>query len=81
VLHDHGLETGDLFALFALFAAVASRGWVWRLASGPAYPRSWAGVVVPAFGAEPWAEAWGTDPIEALTVALAETLTDPPPAR
>jgi len=37
--------------------------------------------VVPAFGAEPWAEAWGVDPIEALTVALAETLTDPPPAK
>ena len=69
----------DPDGLFALMAAVAARGWAFRLAAGANYPRSWAEIVVPGLDVSSWANMAADSPELALGGALALALDTPPP--
>ncbi len=71
-------EGVDATSLDDLGRFLAEQGWVWRLASGRTYPRCWAATVAPWISRDPWAESWGDSPAEALSIAVALTITTPP---
>ncbi|MDP9469139.1 MAG: hypothetical protein M3Q71_00515 [Chloroflexota bacterium] len=57
---------------------IAEQGPVWRLASGRTYPRCWAATLAPWVNHDPWVEAWGDSPTEALSIAVALTIQTSP---
>lgn len=56
-----------------------TRGWFWRITGGIDFPRCWAATIAPWVSREPWAQAWGEGPTEALSIAVALTVRTPPP--
>ncbi len=72
-------EGVDATNLDDLMRYAGERGWVWRLGGGRTYPRCWAATVAPWVSQEAWADAWGDSPEEALSIAVALTITTPPP--
>ena len=72
-------EGVDATNLDDLMRYVCERGWVWRLGGGRTHPRCWGATVAPWVSRDPWAESWGNSPAEALSIAVALTLTTPPP--
>ncbi len=49
------------------------------MAGGRGYLRCWAATVAPWVSRDPWPEAWGDGPAEALSIAVALTIQTPPP--
>ncbi len=72
-------EGVDATSLDDLGRLLPEQGRVWRLASGRTYPRCWAAIVAPWVSRDPWAEAWGNGPAEALSIVVAMTIQTPPP--
>ncbi len=72
-------EGVDATRLDDLGRFLAEQGWICRLAGGRNYPRCWAATVAPWVSRDPWTEAWGDGPAEALSIVVAMTIQTPPP--
>ncbi len=72
-------EGVDASSLDDMMHYAGRRGWFWRISGGIDFPRCWAGILAPWVSREPWAQAWGEGPTEALSIALALTVCTPPP--
>lgn len=79
LLASTGIAAGDLPAIIA---AIARRGWSWRITGGAGTdPRLCsAAIIVPWRDSTPWTEGTGDTPAVALGEALARAIANPPPA-
>ncbi len=79
-VHDVLAQEGvDATSLDDLMHYAGKRGWSWRITGGTDFPRCRATIFAPWVNPEPWAQARGDGPVEALSLALATTIRRPPP--
>ena len=80
VVHDVLAQEGvDATSLDDLLHYAGKRGWSWRITGGRDFPHCRAAILAPWVSREPWAQAWGEGPTEAMSMALALTVRTPPP--